>query len=219
MCEGILHIHDSHTSLKLRHQHAGLFCALHVTEVSCTVQVPAPAPAMFSSPLGEAMSRNRKRSSTSEPLSATSAGSGEQSQAAPARTSGKRRAARKRATRKKSAVRARRRTKVPRRHVAAGGRGGRFSDARRQEILQIAARERLTGAQVSKRFGISQVTYYLWRKKAGSVKRGSATVNLGGMEATIRSQVRSALQAMLPQLIEGEIATMLGGGQNTRRRR
>jgi transposase-like protein len=104
-------------------------------------------------------------------------------------------------------------------------RVGRFSEARRQEILQIAAREGLTGAQVAKRFGISQVTYYIWRKRVGAssgghrARTGSAAGLIGGMEGTIRAQVRSAIQAMLPQLIEEEVAAALeGAGRGGSRR-
>ncbi len=39
---------------------------------------------------------------------------------------------------------------------------------------------------------------------------GAAPVALDGMEGTIRAQVRSAIQAMLPQLIQEEIASALG---------
>jgi hypothetical protein len=66
---------------------------------------------------------------------------------------------------------------------------------------------------------ISQVTYYLWRKKAGTsgsgrtVRTASARGLIGGMKGTIRAQVRSAIQAMLPQLIEDEVEAALGGAK------
>ncbi len=121
-------------------------------------------------------------------------------------------------TRRKPVVKAVRKRSAPRRARA------RVTDTRRQEILQIAAREGLTGAQVAKRFGISQVTYYLWRKKAGlkgRARRGRASgaAPVVGMAGTIRAQVRSAIQAMLPQLISEEIAVALGGRRGRRSRR
>ena len=41
-------------------------------------------------------------------------------------------------------------------------------------MLETARREGLTGAQVAKRFGISQFTYYLWRRQARPAIRQAA---------------------------------------------
>lgn len=45
----------------------------------------------------------------------------------------------------------------------------RVPTAKREEILQTARREKLSGSQVAKRFGISAHTYYSWRSPARAI--------------------------------------------------
>jgi hypothetical protein len=72
---------------------------------------------------------------------------------------------------------------------------------------------------VKKRFGVTPVTYYSWRKKSGSaggargrrtgMPRGSAARDdLAGM---VRAQVRRQIQEMLPEIVRGELEGTLGG--------
>ena len=42
-----------------------------------------------------------------------------------------------------------------------------YTEAQRQEILAAAQKEGLTALQVQKKFGVTPVTYYSWRKKKG----------------------------------------------------
>jgi transposase-like protein len=59
----------------------------------------------------------------------------------------------------------------------------RYTPARRAEILAAAKQKGLTAIQVQKRFGVTPVTYYSWRKTAGtSSKRGrpAGAVRIGG---------------------------------------
>lgn len=111
------------------------------------------------------------------------------------------------------------RPKQLRKTVSRSRRGRvRYSDVERQKILETAKREGLTGNQVAKRFGISTVTYYLWRKKTGSTTRGRqggrlsrSRLNLAEFSGQLREAVRVKVREMLPGIIEQEVAASLGG--------
>ncbi len=47
----------------------------------------------------------------------------------------------------------------------------RYTPEQWSKILTAASKEGLTAAAVQKRFGVSEVTYYSWRKKVGKGKR------------------------------------------------
>jgi len=42
-----------------------------------------------------------------------------------------------------------------------------YTESQRQEILNAALKDGLTALQVQKKFGVTPVTYYSWRKKKG----------------------------------------------------
>jgi transposase-like protein len=105
----------------------------------------------------------------------------------------------------------------------------RYSDTERQQILSAAQREGLTAVQVQRRFGVTPVTYYSWRRKSGSAtgRRGRGRPRQPGvmesglnlMEA-IRGELRTQIQRMLPELVRTEVgAAFLGSGRQGRRRR
>ena len=113
----------------------------------------------------------------------------------------------------KTAKKAARRAPVPK---TRRGRGRRYSDAERQKILATAQREGLTGVEVSKRFGVSTLTYYLWRKKAGTgarrrpVRSGAPRqARPNGFDQDLRGAVRQQIQATLPAIIREEIERYL----------
>jgi len=90
-------------------------------------------------------------------------------------------------------------------------RGRRYTAVQKQQILSAASKENLTGAQVKKRFGISTLTFYRWR---GPVRGRRAKVNgagkgRSGADGTLRQQVRSEVQRVLPQVIREEVASYL----------
>jgi transposase-like protein len=91
-------------------------------------------------------------------------------------------------------------------------KGRRYSESQKKRILETAAKERLTGAQVKKRFGISTLTFYRWRgpvrgKRAARVgsAAGKAAVNV----KKARLAVRAELQKMMPRIIQEEISAYL----------
>ena len=90
----------------------------------------------------------------------------------------------------------------------------RFSDSERQRIIRAAKREGLTGGQVSKRFGISTVTYYLWRKKdrrsQPANSKTKATTSNGDISAEIRTLVRESLRRLIPEIVREELVAALG---------
>jgi len=115
---------------------------------------------------------------------------------------------RKRARSAKKVVTAKRRPKTR--------RGKRYTDAERTKILATAKREGLTGAEVSKRFGVSTLTYYLWRKKSGAPRSrgpgrprknrgGAGHVVDGDLMTQLREAVRQRLREILPELIRSEL--------------
>lgn len=133
--------------------------------------------------------------------------------------------------RRKSKAGARRKTARPRakalRVRKVGRRGPRRSEADRARILATAGREGLTGAQVAKRFGISQVTYYVWRKKAGKVRsrsgRMAGVVDSAPLRAEILRTIQARAKAMIPAVVAQELdrflATAFGGTSGRRAKR
>src|SRR4029077_4275368 len=97
----------------------------------------------------------------------------------------------------------------------------RYTTAQRNQILETAKREKLSGAQVAKRFHVSMWTYYSWRSPARGIRvkaRPQTVVKRNGKPdgvADIRSAVRAQIQQVLPSLIREEVdayvSEVLGG--------
>lgn len=89
----------------------------------------------------------------------------------------------------------------------------RYTAAEKRNILSTAQKEGLTGAQVQKRFGIAQLTFYRWRgpvrgKRAGTGARGRRGGGRMGVDA-IRNEVRAGIQKVLPDVIRQEVSSFL----------
>lgn len=92
-----------------------------------------------------------------------------------------------------------------------------YTEAQRTEILAVADRDKLTAAQVKKRFGVTPVTYYSWRKKRGLAGRRGPHARVGRAVATggsdFSSQVRAGVQAkvreVLPSIVREEVGAYL----------
>jgi len=103
----------------------------------------------------------------------------------------------------------------------------RYSDAERQRILETARREGLSGPKAAKRFGISTLTFYNWRKAAVEKKsapqsRTQATTvraREGDLARQMRAEVRDRVAQMLPEIIASELDAILGTGGSRRRSR
>jgi len=105
---------------------------------------------------------------------------------------------------------------------AAKSRRKQFTPEQRAKILAEARVQKLTGKQVAKKYGISMVTYYLWRSKAGG-RRRRAQARLRGSHVDLSSQVRSEVQTrvrqILPGVVRAEVSSYLDSVFSSGRRR
>ena len=90
-----------------------------------------------------------------------------------------------------------------------------FLPAQRAAILGEARAKGLTGKQAAAKYGISMVTYYVWRKRsglsrvvAGRGKRGQRA-NGDAVSFTVRSNVRAHIQKLLPTIVRQEAEAAL----------
>jgi hypothetical protein len=91
----------------------------------------------------------------------------------------------------------------------------RYSKAHRDKVLETARREKLTGAQVANRFGISMWTYYSWRSPARGIhvktKRQAAGLakRNGRAHGDLRAEVEAQVRRVLPAIVKEEVNTLL----------
>src|SRR5215468_10473631 len=87
----------------------------------------------------------------------------------------------------------------------------RYSTAKRDEILETARREKLSGAEIAKRFGISMWTYYSWRSPARGIhvksKREAAAMTNGN--GVLRSELSAEVRRVLPAIVKEEVNAYL----------
>ncbi|MCC6349851.1 MAG: transposase [Candidatus Eisenbacteria bacterium] len=111
-----------------------------------------------------------------------------------------------------------------------------YSEAQRKQILATAISEKLTADQVRKKFGVKNVTYYSWRKKAGikgprgrkpavmsfSGKAAGGKAAGVGLNAQVRAGVQAKVREVLPGIVREEVSNYLnvlfgaGGGKSRR---
>jgi len=89
-----------------------------------------------------------------------------------------------------------------------------YTATQRTTILAAANREGLTATQVQRKFGVTPVTYYSWRKKVGASGRKHRTLRIGIVPGTdlttqVRSEVRTKVQEILPGIVRGEVSNYL----------
>lgn len=99
-----------------------------------------------------------------------------------------------------------------------------YTAKQRREILAAARKQSLTAAQVKRKFGVTPVTYYSWRKKSGLTRRhkGTTTVRATGtgLAAQVRSEVQARVREILPDVVRSEVNAYLDTlfGSSSRRR-
>ena len=97
-----------------------------------------------------------------------------------------------------------------------------YTDEQRSQIMATAKKEGLTALAVEKRFGVKPITYYSWRKKAGTTRssRGAASrkVSTAGLDANLRSSVQVKLQNLLPAIVDQEVNRYLDAAFGAKRR-
>ena len=90
-----------------------------------------------------------------------------------------------------------------------------YTPQKRAEILAAAQRESLTANDVKKKYGVTPVTYYSWRKKEGLVGRrgrrpGLLALSGGGTIATqVRAGVQAKVRAVMPGIVREEVTSYL----------
>jgi transposase len=95
--------------------------------------------------------------------------------------------------------------------------GKRYSEQERTRILTAAQREGLTGKQASKRFGVSEVTMWKWRRDANGAtpkrqpreQRAARITANGSLAALVRAQMQDQVRTMLPEIVREEVARAL----------
>jgi transposase-like protein len=110
----------------------------------------------------------------------------------------------------------------------AGGKRRQYTAEQRAHILEVAQKEKLTAEGVKKKFGVTPVTYYSWRKKSGVVRRrggrpGRPAATGGDITSQVRVSVAERVRKILPDIVRSEINqyldALLGGGTGRRGRR
>ncbi|TMQ73636.1 MAG: hypothetical protein E6K81_03700 [Candidatus Eisenbacteria bacterium] len=102
-----------------------------------------------------------------------------------------------------------------------------YTSAQRTAILATARKESLTALQVQRKFGVTPVTYYSWRKKTGLTRRrGGEIVTSGGagldLDRQVRGEVRAKVRQILPSIVRTEVSGYLEalfGGRRGRPRK
>jgi transposase-like protein len=99
-----------------------------------------------------------------------------------------------------------------------------YTAEQREKVLAAAKAENLTAAQVQKKFGVTPVTYYSWRKKSGVTrkrvtKRGARPVNAavavtarpvaGDLGAQVRAEVQNKMRQIIPGIVRTEVSAYL----------
>ena len=98
-----------------------------------------------------------------------------------------------------------------------------YTEEQRNAILAAAQKNALTALQVQKKFGVTPVTYYSWRKKTGLTARHGGVATAIGRSADLTGQVRSEVQTkvrqILPGIVRNEVSAYLNEIFGTRRGR
>ena len=96
-----------------------------------------------------------------------------------------------------------------------------YTSENRTTILAAAAKEGLTALQVQKRFGVTPVTYYSWRRKYGvrGIRAASAARRGVNLESQVRSEVQARVRQILPDIVRSEVSHYLDSLFGSRRGR
>ncbi|MBI5710956.1 MAG: transposase [Candidatus Eisenbacteria bacterium] len=99
-----------------------------------------------------------------------------------------------------------------------------YTEEKRASILAAAQKGGLTAAQVKKKYGVTPVTYYSWRKKTGVANRRGGTARVarragGDITSQVRSEVQSKVRQILPEIVRSEVSSYLDSVFGGRARR
>lgn len=98
-----------------------------------------------------------------------------------------------------------------------------YTEEQRTTILSAARKDGLTALQVQKKFGVTPVTYYSWRKKTGlTARRGGLAVAIGrsaDLTGQVRAEVQTKVRQILPGIVRNEVSAYLNQIFSSRRGR
>jgi len=100
-----------------------------------------------------------------------------------------------------------------------------YTAEQKKSILAAALKDRLTALQVKRKFGVTPVTYYSWRKKSGVAARRGRIAAQGALRgesnlaSAVRGEVRAKIQAILPNIVKHEVRYYVDSLFGTRRGR
>ncbi len=100
-----------------------------------------------------------------------------------------------------------------------------YTPEQREKILAAAKTEKLTAAQVEKKFGVAPVTYYSWRKKGGLTRKRGQKLRIarvaggGDLSTQVRVEVQNKMRQIIPDIVRGEVSAYLDSIFRTRRGR
>ncbi|MGH7731365.1 MAG: transposase [Candidatus Eiseniibacteriota bacterium] len=102
-----------------------------------------------------------------------------------------------------------------------------YTSGQRSSILAAARKGGLTALQVQRKFGVTPVTYYSWRKKLGLTRRRGGVGSIlagstGNLTQHVRSEVRAKVRQMMPGIVRNEVSgylRLLFGGSRGRARK
>ena len=88
----------------------------------------------------------------------------------------------------------------------------RYTEKQRARILAATKRDGLTSRQAAKKFGVSEVSLWKWRKaaKSGARERGRRAQVDGPLAMMIRAEIRARVRELLPVIVREEIVRDLG---------
>ena len=100
----------------------------------------------------------------------------------------------------------------------------KYSEEQRTTILAAARKDGLTAAQVQKKFGVTPVTYYSWRKKTGIAGRRGRAIGLAAgrgadLNGQLRYEVANKVRQILPAIVRSEVSEYLNEIFGSRRGR
>src|SRR5439155_14719212 len=88
-----------------------------------------------------------------------------------------------------------------------------YTPQQRTTILTAARKDKLTALQVQKKFGVTPVTYYSWRKKKGirgpRGRRPALVARGGDLTAQVRAGVQARVREVLPGIVRDEVSRYL----------
>ena len=90
-----------------------------------------------------------------------------------------------------------------------------YTPKKRAQILAAAQKENLTANDVKRKFGVTPVTYYSWRKKEGLVGRRGRRPGLltqaggGNIAVQLRAGVQAKVRAIMPGIVREEVSNYL----------